>query len=110
MLSRDNLHAYQERMIEFFKREKRAALFVFMGAGKSVTTLTAIVDLLDSFAVNKVLIIAPLRVANSVWKQECESWQHLEGLKVSVCTGSERNRLTALQTTSDVYTINRERS
>jgi SNF2 family DNA or RNA helicase len=108
MLSRDNLHAYQERMIEFFKREKRAALFVFMGAGKSVTTLTAIVDLLDSFAVNKVLIIAPLRVANSVWKQECGQWEHLKHLKVSVCTGSERNRLAALQTSADIYTINRE--
>jgi SNF2 family DNA or RNA helicase len=108
MLSRDNLHAYQERMIEFFKREKRAALFVFMGAGKSVTTLTAVTDLLDSFAVNKVLIIAPLRVANSVWKQECGQWEHLKHLKVSVCTGSERNRLAALQTSADVYTVNRE--
>jgi SNF2 family DNA or RNA helicase len=55
-----------------------------------------------------VLIIAPLRVANSVWKQECEQWDHLNNLKVSVCTGSERNRLAALQTTADVYTINRE--
>lgn len=108
MLSRTNLHNYQERMIEFFKKEKRAALFVFMGAGKSVTTLTAVTDLIDSFAVDKVLIIAPLRVANSVWKQECEQWDHLNNLKVSVCTGSERNRLAALQTTADVYTINRE--
>jgi len=102
------LHGYQERMIEFWKAQKRAALFVFMGAGKSVTTLTAVTDLIDSFAVNKVLIIAPLRVANSVWKQECQQWEQLKHLKVSVCTGSERNRLSALQTSADIYTINRE--
>jgi len=108
MLSRDNLHDYQNNSIEFFKTQKRCALFLSMGMGKTTTTLTAVTDLIDSFAVEKVLIIAPLRVANSVWKQECESWQHLEGLKVSVCTGSERNRLAALQTSADIYTINRE--
>lgn len=108
MLSRINLHNYQNKGIEFFKTQKRCALFLSMGMGKTTTTLTAVTDLLDSFAVEKVLIIAPLRVANSVWKQECEQWQHLKDLKVSVCTGSERNRLAALQTSADVYTINRE--
>ena len=108
MLSRDNLHDYQNNSINFFKKQKRCALFLDMGLGKTVTTLTAVTDLIDSFAVDKVLIIAPLRVANSVWKQECENWQHLQDLQVSICTGSERNRLAALQTSADVYTINRE--
>ncbi len=108
MLSRDNLHDYQNNSINFFKKQKRCALFLDMGLGKTVTTLTAVTDLIDSFAVNKVLIIAPLRVANSVWEQECENWQHLQALQVSICTGSERNRLAALQTSADVYTINRE--
>jgi len=108
MLSRTNLHVYQKNAIDFFKEQKRCALFLDMGMGKTTTTLTAITDLIDSFAVDKVLIIAPLRVANSVWKQECEQWGHLKDLKVSVCTGSERNRLAALQTSADVYTINRE--
>jgi SNF2 family DNA or RNA helicase len=79
-----------------------------MGLGKSVSTLTAISDLLDSFAVRKVLVIAPLRVANSVWKQEAQNWEHLAHLKVSVCTGSEQDRLKSLMTTADVYVINRE--
>jgi len=108
MLSRKNLHNYQNKGIEFFKTQKRCALFLDMGMGKTTTTLTAVSDLIDGFAVGKVLIIAPLRVANSVWKQECGQWEHLKGLKVSVCTGSERNRLAALQTSADVYTINRE--
>jgi SNF2 family DNA or RNA helicase len=79
-----------------------------LGMGKTTSTLTAVTDLLDSLAVNRVLVVAPLRVANSVWAQECKKWQHLEGLKVSVCTGSERARLASLQKTADVYTINRE--
>jgi SNF2 family DNA or RNA helicase len=65
-------------------------------------------DLIDAVAVQKVLIIAPLRVANSVWKQEVEKWRHLEHLKVSVCTGAEKNRRSALMRDADVYVINRE--
>jgi len=79
-----------------------------MGLGKTTSTLTAITDLKDGFSVNKVLIIAPLRVANSVWAQECEKWEHLKHLSVSVATGSERQRIAALCVDADVYAINRE--
>src|SRR5699024_12407918 len=60
------------------------------------------------FIAEKVLVVAPLRVANSVWKQESEKWQHLKHLKVSVCTGTEKQRIAALFQTADVYVINRE--
>lgn len=108
MLNRSDLHVYQNRAIDFIKSEKRCGLFLGMGLGKTTTTLTAISDLTDSFAVTKVLIVAPLRVANTVWKQEAEIWKHLQHLKVSICTGTERERLAALQITADVYVINRE--
>ena len=108
MLSRDNLHAYQNKAIEFVKSEKRSALFLDCGLGKTTTTLTTITDWLDSFEVSKVLIIAPLRVANSVWKQECLLWNHLKHLKVNVCTGTEKNRIANLQSSADIYVINRE--
>ncbi len=108
MPSREDLHAYQERAISFIKEKKRCMLLLEMGLGKSVSTLTAISDLIDSFMVSKVLVIAPLRVASSVWAQECAKWQHLKHLKVIVCLGSERQRLAALNRTADVYTINRE--
>ncbi len=108
MLSRDDLHPYQTKAIDFIKTKKRCGLALEMGLGKSVSTLTAIVDLLDGCAVDRVLVIAPLRVANSVWCQEAVKWQHLRNLKISVCTGSERQRLTQLQKTADVYVINRE--
>lgn len=108
MLFREDLHQYQNRGIEFIKDTKRCGLFLEMGLGKTTTTLTAIKDLIDGFAVNKVLIVAPLRVANTVWKQEAEKWKHLKDLRIQICTGTERQRISSLQTDADIYVINRE--
>lgn len=108
MLSRDDLHEYQNKAVEFIKTEKRCGLFLDMGLGKTATSLTAASDMLDMLAVKKVLVIAPLRVANSVWAQEAKNWEHLRHLKVSVCTGTEKKRMAGLHKTADVYTINRE--
>ena len=108
MLSRDDLHDYQNRAIEFIKSKKRCGLFLDMGLGKTTASLTAMSDALDSMTVAKVLVIAPLRVANNVWAQETKQWTHLSHLRVSVCTGNERTRMAALQRDADIYTINRE--
>ena len=108
MLSRDDLHDYQNRAIEFIKSKKRCGLFLGLGMGKTTASLTAMSDALDSMTAAKVLVIAPLRVANSVWAQETKQWTHLSHLRVSVCTGNERTRMAALQRDTDIYTINRE--
>jgi len=108
MLTRNDLHSYQRRAVSFIQDRRRCGLFLDMGLGKTTSTLTAINDLRDSFLIHKVLIIAPLRVANSVWAQEVLKWDHLKHLRVSVCTGSEKQRLGALQMDADVYVINRE--
>jgi SNF2 family DNA or RNA helicase len=108
MRSRKDLHDYQNKTVEFIKRRKRCGLALFMGAGKTTTTLTAISDLSDGLMINKVLIIAPLRVANTVWKQEATNWSHLNHLNISICTGTEKQRLAALHRQADIYVINRE--
>lgn len=108
MLSRHNLHEYQHNAVTFIKEKKRCFLCIDMGLGKTVSTLTAIKDLSDSFAVSKVLVVSPLRVATSVWPKEPSNWQHLKDMRVSVVTGSERQRLAALQADADIYSINRE--
>ena len=108
MLCREDLHEYQRRGVDFIKDKKRVFMLLDMGLGKTVTTLTAVSDLLDSFAVNKVLVIAPLRVANSVWPVEVGLWSHLNHLKVKVATGSERKRIAALSSSCDIVSINRE--
>ena len=75
---------------------KVSALFLDCGLGKTITTLTAINELMyDSFEISKVLIIAPLRVAQSTWKEEIEKWDHLNLLRYSIAVGDEKERLKA---------------
>ncbi len=108
MLMRNNLHDYQNKAIDFFIENKKVALFLDLGLGKTISTLTAVADLTDSCSVNTTLIIAPLRVANTVWAQEAANWEHTKHLKVNICTGSEKNRRAQLHKSADVYVINRE--
>lgn len=105
---RNKLHEYQNNSVEFIKKNSRVMLALDMGLGKTVSTLTAISDLQDQMEIHKALVIAPLRVANSVWDHEAKLWKHLSHLKVQVCTGTERERLTNLHRDSHIYTINRE--
>lgn len=108
MFIRSDMHVYQNTASELVVDHKNLALWMGLGLGKTISALTAIVDLMDGFSVNKTLVIAPLRVANTVWKQEGANWQHTKHLKFSIVTGTERQRLAALLVTADVYVINRE--
>jgi SNF2 family DNA or RNA helicase len=108
MLNEYNLHEYQRKAITFAKNNPKCALFLDLGLGKTVTTLTAIKDLLDSFDVNKVLVISPLRVTNTVWHKEIANWSHLKDLSYVIATGTERERIAALYKTVDITLINRE--
>ena len=70
--------------------------------------MTYVKELLDDFAVNKVLVIAPLRVAQDTWSRESEKWDHLTDLRVSRVLGTQAQRVAALEAQADVYVINRE--
>lgn len=107
-LKREDLHEYQVFSVGFIKKHPVAALLLSCGLGKTVTTLTAIHDLMfDDFEVMKVLVVCPLRVG-SVWKQEVERWEHLRNLKISVAIGTAAERAAALDAEADIYVINRE--
>lgn len=102
-------HNYQNYAKNFILAHKVSALFLDCGLGKTITTLTAINELMyDSFEIGKVLIIAPLRVAQSTWKEEIEKWDHLNLLRYSIAVGDEKERIRALKQNSDIYIINRE--
>ena len=91
------LHDYQEYAVKFIEEHKIAALLLDMGLGKTITTLTAINNLMyDLFEVRKVLIIAPLRVARDTWSAEIEKWEHLKHLRYSVAVGTPDERKAAL--------------
>lgn len=108
MLDRNNLHAYQRTAVEHIKEHPESALFLDMGLGKTVSTLTAIVDLINFFEVSKVLIVAPKRVAEMTWGDEVENWRHLNGLRVSVIKGTAKQREAAARADADIYTVSRD--
>ena len=102
-------HDYQKYAIEYIKSHPITALFLDMGLGKTVTTLTAIRDLMyDAFEVKRVLVIAPLRVARDTWPDELSKWDHLKELTCSVVVGTVAERRRALQQDADIYIVNRE--
>ena len=102
-------HDYQNYCTEYIKSHPIAALFLDMGLGKTVITLSAIKDLmLDTFEVSKVLIIAPLRVARDTWPAEIEKWDHLKGLDISVIVGDVKTRIAAVHHPAMIYVVNRE--
>lgn len=109
MLSKDQLHDYQRRAVDYIKEKKRCGLFLEMGLGKTAITLTAIEELIyHDFEINRVLVIAPKQVALHTWADELKHWDHLQKLTLSVAVGSESERKEALKRSADIYTINRE--
>ncbi len=106
--SRTSLREYQRHASEFVEETGNCALWVDMGLGKTVITLTAIVDMMHGFEVDKVLVIAPLRVARKTWADEIRQWAHTQGLTVSLIIGTAKQRRAAIQADADIYCINRE--
>ena len=104
-----NPHNYQKYVIEYIEKHPVSAVFLDMGLGKTSITLTAINNLIfDYFAVRKVLVIAPLRVAKNTWSAEINKWDHLNDLKYSIVVGTPAERKNALKAAADIYIINRE--
>lgn len=102
-------HAYQQHCIDKIIEIKKLGLFLDMGLGKTVTTLTAVKELkYNRFLVRRVLVIAPKKVAEGTWTREAAKWGHTQMLRVSPVLGSQTKRIRALNTPADLYIINRE--
>ncbi len=103
-----NPYKYQQYATNHIIDNPASALFLDMGLGKTVSTLTAIDDLMLLGDINKTLVIAPLRVAEDTWSTEVEKWDHLKHLRISKVLGKEKDRIAALNQEADIYVINRE--
>lgn len=102
-------HPYQQAAIDAILEKPGVALWMEMGLGKTVVTLTAIDTLIyDAAAVRRVLVVAPKKVAEATWQDEVAKWDHLQHLRLSTVLGTEKQRLAALAAPADVYVINRE--
>ena len=102
-------HPYQNYCIQRMIQEPYLGAFLDMGLGKTAITLTAVNDLkYNRFEINKVLVIAPKKVAEGTWSKEAAKWDHLKHLRISLALGSEMQRVRALNKPADLYIINRE--
>ena len=101
-------HGYQTHAINEILTKQETGLFLAMGLGKTCITLTALAEMLDTFQIRRVLVVAPLRVARMVWTDEAAKWDHLSWLRISRVLGDGKQRLNALRKRADIYVINRE--
>lgn len=108
MLTRADLWPYQWRTVAFQSANPFSAQWLPMGFGKSVSTLTSFVDMLDTVDVGHMLVVAPKRVARKVWPDEIKRWSHLQGLTVEKIIGTPQQRWDALNRCADIHTINVE--
>lgn len=108
MLRRKDLKSYQRKTVALGKARGAYGLFLDMGLGKTVSALTIISDLIDGLDISNVLIIAPKRVIESVWRQEAAKWVHTKHLKFSTIHGTQKQRLEALNKEADVYLVSKD--
>lgn len=105
----NDLHKYQKVCVEHIISHPFCGVFLDMGLGKTISTLTAIEALkYDYCEIDTVLVVAPKRVAETVWEEEAKSWDHTKHLTFSKIIGTERQRIAALKVKADVYIISRD--
>ena len=108
-MDKKDLYPYQLANANHVIENTHCALFAEMGLGKTVSTLTAINFLMfENLEIDRVLVIAPKRVVESVWAEECEKWNHLKHLKVIKIIGTEKQRRSALVKKGNIYLISRD--
>jgi len=101
-------HKYQDIIIDGIHRMPRGSVWASMGTGKTVSVLTAVESLSLVEEVYPILVVAPKRVARTVWPAETRKWNHLKHLRTSVISGSLPERQAALRVKADIYTTNFE--
>lgn len=107
-MNKVSLYPYQKRAVNFILKKSRCGLFLDMGMGKTLISLTAIKKLIDDVRAINVLIIAPKKVCNSTWPNEIKKWYNFRNLTFAVCTGDKNQRIDALNKNVDIHIINRE--
>jgi SNF2 family DNA or RNA helicase len=108
MLTPELLHGYQQKAVNFQCTRPNSMLWLDMGLGKTVITLTSLAHLIRTQFLRGVIIVAPIRVIRLVWRQEAVKWEHTKHLRFSMVTGTKDQRTRALLRPADVYLINYE--
>lgn len=101
-------YKYQQTATQWIIDKPHCGLFLDMGLGKTVSTLTAVQQLIDDCEISSVLVVAPKKVAETTWSTEAEKWDHLASLRVAKVLGTEKQRSAALESKADVYVTSRD--
>ena len=101
-------YQYQRTATQWIIDKPHCGLFLDMGLGKTVSTLTAVQQLIDDCEISSVLVVAPKKVAETTWSTEAEKWDHLASLRVAKVLGTEKQRSAALESKADVYVTSRD--
>lgn len=101
------LRDYQGQAIEHMLSHPQAGLFLDMGLGKTASALTAIFEF-KRFGVGPTLVVGPIRVIETVWRQEAALWEHTKDLTFSLIRGTPEQRKAAIKAEADIYLINPE--
>ena len=108
-LTKSQLHNYQLACVDHIINNNFCGVFLEMGLGKTVSTLTAIEALMfDYLEVKSVLVIAPKRVAETVWEEEAAKWEHLQHLTFSKIIGTQTDRYIAFKRPANIHIISRD--
>lgn len=108
MLHKSDMEDYQLDIAQLIVDISKLLIILPVGGGKTISTLTAIAELLAWASVRRILVVGPLRVVEEVWPDEINQWSHISHIPYSVVTGSEEGRLFALRVPARIYLINRE--
>jgi len=108
MLTPNLLHDYQKRAVNHQCVRPHSMLWLDMGLGKTIVTLTTIAHLVGTQFLRGVVIVAPIRVIRLVWRQEAAKWEHTKHLRFSMVAGTRDQRTRALLRPADIYLINYE--
>lgn len=108
LLTYSDFHQYQNIAFWHIVNHAQAMLFQDMGLGKTIEVLSAIDHRIDAAQITGVLVVAPKRVCETVWRQEAQKWAHTRWLKFSMILGDEGKRRRALMTPANIYLVNYE--
>lgn len=97
---------YQRAMIDFALKHPRCNLYAGVGVGKTSVTLAVIDTLLLCGYVNRVLILAPKRVAVSTWPAEIQQWSSFRHLRYALAVGGKAQRAAAVASGAEIVIVN----
>ena len=97
------LYSYQERVKQYILDKRKCGVFMEMGLGKTLTSLSAIKELHQTNEISRTLVIAPKKVCGSTWMEESKRLNYFSPVLVS---GTSKQKTKALLTQSNLYVAN----